>query len=155
MGLARDIEIELLPGGDDAVALGDAFLLQRALANLVDNALDFSPAGATVTLGLTRRRRSVDVTVRDVGPGIPDYAEGKVFEKFYSLARPHSKKKSTGLGLSFVKEIAELHHGRATLKNAPGGGVIATLSLPCLDAGAGRHPAGAAQPRASGVDGPV
>jgi two-component system sensor histidine kinase CreC len=53
-----------------------------------------------------------------------------VFEKFYSLARPHSNKKSTGLGLSFVKEIAELHHGRVSLKNAAGGGALATLSLP-------------------------
>ena len=68
--------------------------------------------------------------MRDRGPGIPDYAEGKVFEKFYSLARPHSKKRSTGLGLAFVKEIAELHEGRASLGNAPDGGAIATLSLP-------------------------
>jgi two-component system sensor histidine kinase CreC len=116
---------------DDAITVeGGAFLLQRAVSNLLDNALDFSPAGAIVRLGLVRRGRSVDVTVRDAGPGIPDYAEDKVFEKFYSLARPHTRKKSTGLGLSFVKEIAELHHGRATLKNAPGGGVVATLSLP-------------------------
>ena len=48
-----------------------------------------------------------------------------------TIARgPASAKKSTGLGLSFVKEIAELHHGRATLKNQPGGGAVATLSLP-------------------------
>jgi two-component system sensor histidine kinase CreC len=53
-----------------------------------------------------------------------------VFEKFYSLARPATAKKSTGLGLSFVKEIAELHRGRITLKNAPSGGAVATLSLP-------------------------
>jgi two-component system sensor histidine kinase CreC len=72
----------------------------------------------------------VDVTVRDHGPGIPDYAEDKVFEKFYSLARPHTRKKSTGLGLPFVKEIAELHEGRVTLSNAPEGGALATLSLP-------------------------
>jgi len=71
--------------------------------------------------------------VRDHGPGIPEYAEDKVFEKFYSLARPHSNKKSTGLGLSFVKEIAELHHGRVSLKNAAGGGALAALSLPLTD----------------------
>jgi two-component system sensor histidine kinase CreC len=76
------------------------------------------------------RGRSVDITVRDQGPGIPDYAEDKVFEKFYSLARPHSRKKSTGLGLPFVKEIAALHEGRVALANAPDGGAVATLSLP-------------------------
>jgi two-component system, OmpR family, sensor histidine kinase CreC len=134
-GAARGQRIEV-DDGVDLVVLGDAFLLHRALTNLVANALDFSPAGGVVTLALQRRRRSVDLTVRDHGPGVPDYAEHKVFEKFYSLARPHSRKKSTGLGLAFVKEIAELHHGRASLRNAVDGGALATLSLP-LDA-AGR-----------------
>jgi two-component system sensor histidine kinase CreC len=53
-----------------------------------------------------------------------------VFEKFYSLPRPATAKKSTGLGLSFVKEIAELHRGRVTLKNGLDGGAVAALSLP-------------------------
>ena len=75
------------------------------------------------------------MSVRDHGPGIPDYAEQKVFEKFYSLARPHSRKKSTGLGLSFVQEIAELHQGRATLGNGVDGGALATLSLPLAEHG--------------------
>ena len=135
-GVARGVTVELM-AGDDASVEGEAFLLRRALANLIDNALDFSPANAKVTLRLLVNPRSVDVSVRDHGPGIPDYAEDKVFEKFYSLARPHSRKKSTGLGLPFVKEIAELHHGRVTLKNAPeGGGAVATLSLPRMAPGA-------------------
>jgi two-component system, OmpR family, sensor histidine kinase CreC len=56
-----------------------------------------------------------------------------VFEKFYSLARPHTKKKSTGLGLSFVKEIASLHRGKVELGNTPeadGPGACAVLWLP-------------------------
>lgn len=127
---ARGLHIVLEDAPVEATVEGDAFLLQRALSNLVDNALDFSRPGGTVTLALRRNRRSVDVTVRDQGPGIPDYAEDKVFEKFYSLARPQTHKKSTGLGLPFVKEIAVLHEGRVTLRNAPEGGAIATLSLP-------------------------
>ncbi|HEY3636436.1 MAG TPA: two-component system sensor histidine kinase CreC [Caldimonas sp.] len=128
--LARGVELEVLPGDADPVVPGDAFLLQRALANLVDNAIDLSPAGGRITIEVVAHARSCDLAVRDQGPGIPDFAEGKVFEKFYSLARPATAKKSTGLGLSFVKEIAELHHGRATLKNLPGAGALATLSLP-------------------------
>ena len=130
---ARGIALELVPGppGDsDPVVSGDAFLLHRALANLVDNALDFSPRGGRVTIEVIGHARSCDLVVRDGGPGIPEFAEGKVFEKFYSLARPATAKKSTGLGLSFVKEIVDLHRGRATLKNQPGGGAVATLSLP-------------------------
>ncbi|MEQ1684340.1 MAG: two-component system sensor histidine kinase CreC [Burkholderiaceae bacterium] len=135
-GAARGLTVELL-AGDDASVEGDAFLLRRALANLIDNALDFSPANGKVELMLNVNPRSVDVSVRDRGPGIPDYAEDKVFEKFYSLARPHSRKKSTGLGLPFVKEIAELHQGRVTLKNAAEGpGAVATLSLPRAAPGA-------------------
>ena len=131
----RGLVVELLPGEDDAVVEGDAFLLQRALANLVDNALDFSPPGGRVTIDVKAHARSCDLVVRDRGPGIPDFAEGKVFEKFYSLARPHSRKKSTGLGLSFVKEIAELHQGRVTLANAADGGAVAKLSLPVVPSG--------------------
>ncbi|NUZ04248.1 two-component system sensor histidine kinase CreC [Piscinibacter koreensis] len=127
---ARGVTLVVTPGAAEPVVDGDAFLLQRAIANLIDNALDFSPSGSTVTIEVVGGRRSCDVVVRDAGPGIPEYAEGKVFEKFYSLARPATAKKSTGLGLSFVREIAELHHGRITLKNAPGGGAVATLSLP-------------------------
>ena len=72
------------------------------------------------------------MSLSDQGPDIPGYAQDKVFEKFYSLARPHSKKKSTGLGLSFVKEIASLHRGRIELSNRPeaeGTGAAATLWL--------------------------
>jgi len=133
---ARGLRIDAPPAdatADGPVVDGDALLLHRALANLVDNAIDFSPPGGVVTLGLVMHRRTVDVTVRDQGPGIPDYAEAKVFEKFYSLARPHSNKKSTGLGLSFAKEIAELHHGRVTLRNAEDGGAVAVLSLPLAE----------------------
>ncbi|MBV9889684.1 MAG: two-component system sensor histidine kinase CreC [Rhizobacter sp.] len=131
--LARGVSVELVAGKADPVVEGDAFLLQRALANLVDNAIDFSPAGGRVTIDLVRHARSADLVVRDQGPGIPEFAAGRVFEKFYSLARPATAKRSTGLGLSFVKEIVELHRGRATLKNDPAGGAVATLSLPTVE----------------------
>jgi two-component system sensor histidine kinase CreC len=68
--------------------------------------------------------------VRDHGPGIPDYALDRVFDKFYSLRRPDSGRKGTGLGLAFVKEIAVLHRGRAQLGNHPDGGAEARLVLP-------------------------
>jgi two-component system sensor histidine kinase CreC len=124
------VDVDVPPEEDVPSVEGDAFLLQRAVANLLSNAVEFSPNGGTVTLAVKRARRTVAITVRDRGPGVPQYAEGKVFEKFYSLARPGSQKKSTGLGLPFVKEIAELHQGRVTLTNAADGGAVATLALP-------------------------
>ena len=112
------------------VVEGDPFLLRRAISNLLDNAIDFAPEGSAVRIGLEAGTRHARVTVRDSGPGIPDYAREKVFQRFYSLARPHSHKKSTGLGLAFVKEIATLHGGKAELDNARGGGALAVFTLP-------------------------
>jgi two-component system, OmpR family, sensor histidine kinase CreC len=128
-GAPRGITVTL-DAAQDANVDGDALLLQRAVGNLLDNALDFSPQGGAVAVSLTQRGRFADISVRDHGPGIPDYADQKVFEKFYSLARPGSQRKSTGLGLPFVREIAALHQGRITLRNADGGGAVALLSLP-------------------------
>ncbi|HET7868183.1 MAG TPA: two-component system sensor histidine kinase CreC [Burkholderiaceae bacterium] len=133
-GSARGLNVTLQCDGEPWVE-GDAFLLRRAVSNLLDNALDFSPQGGTVAVRLASQRRSMDITVSDQGPGVPEYAYEKVFEKFYSLARPHSNKKSTGLGLPFVKEIADLHEGRVSLRNGEGGGAVATLSLPRAEPG--------------------
>jgi two-component system, OmpR family, sensor histidine kinase CreC len=65
--------------------------------------------------------------VDDKGPHIPGYAKDKVFDKFFSLKRPDSTKKSTGLGLNFVKEVAMLHNGYVTLENLPEKGARAAL----------------------------
>ncbi|HTP72661.1 MAG TPA: two-component system sensor histidine kinase CreC [Burkholderiaceae bacterium] len=132
-GAPRHLRVQLHDGADARVD-GDPLLLRRAVGNLLDNALDFSPEGGTVEVALTRHGRRVDVTIRDHGPGIPEFADTKVFEKFFSLARPHNQRKSTGLGLAFVRQIAQLHRGRVALHNADGGGALATLTLPCADA---------------------
>ena len=132
-GAARGVRVELAPGATAWVE-GEAFLLRRAVGNLLANAVEFSPQGGMIRLELAVTPRSAEVRVRDQGPGIPDYADARVFEKFFSLARPSTGKKSTGLGLAFVKEIAELHHGRVTLRNADGGGALATLWLPRIEA---------------------
>jgi two-component system sensor histidine kinase CreC len=125
----RHIQL-VLDAPQDAEVEGDPFLLRQAVSNLLNNALDFSTDGAQVLVKLERRQRTARILVQDQGPGIPEYAQDKVFEKFYSLARPHSSKKSTGLGLSFVREIASLHHGRIELGNASEGGAVASLTLP-------------------------
>ncbi|MEJ7688503.1 MAG: ATP-binding protein, partial [Variovorax sp.] len=132
--LKRGVRLQVAAEAEARVE-GDPFLLRRALGNLLDNAIDFSPDGGEVVLALHATARHVSISVRDHGAGIPAYAKDKLFEKFYSLARPHSQKKSTGLGLAFVKEIAALHRGRIELANAPRGGALATLTLPLLSHG--------------------
>ncbi len=114
----------------DAQVSGESFLLRQALANLLDNAIDFSPDGSQITLSLETEAGKHALIVRDQGAGIPDYALPRVFERFYSLARPGTQRKSTGLGLPFVNEVAALHGGEVVLNNLPTGGVEARLVLP-------------------------
>lgn len=109
---------------------GDALLLRQALGNLLDNAIGFSPRGGVVRVELSRGADSAAVSVRDDGPGVPDYAAERLFERFYSLPRPGGGAKSTGLGLPFVREVAALHGGSVTVANAAGGGCCARLVLP-------------------------
>ncbi len=120
-GIRLDIE-------GDADGYGDRFLLRQALANLVDNAIAFSPNDGTVTISLSASDTTT-LAVYDHGPGAPDYALPHIFELFYSLPRPDSGKKSTGLGLPFVREVAKIHGGEAFFDNVPGG-ALAGLRLP-------------------------
>jgi two-component system sensor histidine kinase CreC len=99
------------------------------MANLLQNAVDFSPEGGRILVTLTGDAQSIKVRVTDEGPGIPDYALDRVCDPFYSLQRPDSGEKSSGLGLTFVRNVAELHGGHVSVENGPRGGAVATLTL--------------------------
>lgn len=109
---------------------GNRFLLRQAVANLIDNAIDFSPAGGTLTVELETIDGNARLRIRDRGPGIPDYARPRLFERFYSTPRPDSGERSSGLGLNLVREAARLHGGDIVLDNHPDGGAEARLDLP-------------------------
>ena len=126
----RQVQVRLDAADGLPTVQGDAFLLRRLLANLLDNAVDFSPAGGVVEVALRREANAVQVTVSDRGPGIPDYARERVFERFYSLPRPDGGARSSGLGLNFVAEIATLHGGTVQLEPREGGGTRARVVLP-------------------------
>ena len=126
---ARHVGLAWTPGAAPRVR-GEKFLLVQAVGNLVQNALEFTPAGGTVTLAAHVVGGRAVVTVADTGPGVPAYAIEKIFERFYSLPRPDTGRKSSGLGLSIVREIARLHGGEVALENQPAGGARAMLTLP-------------------------
>ena len=109
---------------------GEEFLLGQAIYNLLENALDFSPENSAITIDLAQDEVGVQITIKDHGPGIPGYALNKIFNKFYSLPRPNTQQKSTGLGLNFVREVIELHKGELSLQNSDKGGVQARMTLP-------------------------
>ena len=116
---------------DDSCSVeGERFLLQQAISNLLDNAIEFSPQGATIEISATREQDAWSLCIRDRGPGIPDYARDRLFERFYSLPRPGSDRKSTGLGLSLVREVVQLHGGDIVVGNHPEGGALVRMILP-------------------------
>ena len=123
--LAYDVAI-----ADKLYLRGDPFLLHQALANLIQNAIDFSTFGGKIRIYNRLDQKKVALVVEDNGSGIPPYALKKIFDKFYSLQRPTGGRKSTGLGLNLVKEVAQLHGGDIHLENIHPAGVRATLSLP-------------------------
>lgn len=125
---AKGLRVEFI-GAKNATVRGDSFLLQQAIANLVDNAIDFSPIHASVTVEISLAPECCIVSIRDHGPGAPDFALEHLFTRFYSLPRPGTEQKSTGLGLAFVREVARLHGGEANFSNAAGGGALASLKL--------------------------
>lgn len=108
--IEREMAVEL-------VTHGDPWLLEIAVGNLLQNAIDFAPKDSAIMVRGYRFDSMVVLEIEDSGPGIPEYARERVFERFYSLPRPDSGKKSTGLGLCFVKEVAQLHGGSVELTN--------------------------------------
>jgi two-component system sensor histidine kinase CreC len=128
----RQKELRVDTAFDAAVVRGDRFLLGQACANLLDNAIDFSPNGARIGLSLRREGGQWLLQVEDEGPGIPEFARERVFERFYSLPRPDGSR-SSGIGLSFVKEVAALHGGSIALTERESGGACAELRLPAAN----------------------
>lgn len=108
---------------------GDEFLLTQAVDNLVQNAIEFSLDNGTIAVTVDCDK-GLSLTVKDWGKGIPNYAKDRIFDRFYSLPRPATDKKSSGLGLCFVKQICILHLGSINLNNHSEGGVQAVMTLP-------------------------
>jgi len=105
--------------------LGERFLLRQALSNLLDNALDFTPPGGLIRFTCEADAETVQLRLFNQGPAIPDYALARLTERFYSLARPTTGRKSTGLGLNFAQEVAQLHDATLSIANVEGGVQVA------------------------------
>jgi two-component system sensor histidine kinase CreC len=107
---------------------GDRFLLSRALSNLILNSIEFTPAGGTISINAKIIKNQVCIEVCDTGSGIPEWALPKLFDQFFSLPRPDTKQRSSGMGLALVREIMRLHSGSVEVCNSDKGqGAVFTL----------------------------
>jgi signal transduction histidine kinase len=127
--VAEDRAVSLtVTAPDHLPAYGDGALVQQAVANLVDNAVKFSPDGAAVTVSAIATQRAVEISVSDQGTGIPDQDRAKATERFFRGETARSTPGS-GLGLALVQAVAHLHGGTLRLEDAQPG-LRAVLSLP-------------------------
>ena len=111
----------------------DIELFERAVANLVDNALKFCPAGASITLSARADPTTLHVCVADTGAGIAPADLPHLFDRFYQSRQtvaPATGEGGKGLGLAIVKRIAELHGGSVAVDSRLGQGTTVTLTLP-------------------------
>lgn len=120
----------ILHAPDPVEVLGDERWLYRLLANLLDNALKFTPPQGSVTVELLRCGALVQLSVSDTGPGIPEADLPQIFDRFYQADPARAQKQGTGLGLAIAAWVAESHGGRLTASNQPEGGARFIFELP-------------------------
>jgi two-component system sensor histidine kinase CreC len=99
------------------MVMGEAFWLEQAISNVLDNAIEFTPQDKSITVKLSQHQQQATLIIKNQGQAIPDYALPRVFERYYSLPRPDSQHKSTGLGLTLVQEVMTLHQGKVSINN--------------------------------------
>jgi heavy metal sensor kinase len=122
--------MQIVVEGEPAPALGDALRLGQALGNLLDNAVQFGPAGGVVEVTAWHRAGEAGVSVTDRGPGVPEGETERIFERFVRLDYARGRGTGGGLGLAICREVALAHGGRAWVEPAAGGGSRFSLALP-------------------------
>jgi two-component system sensor histidine kinase SenX3 len=136
---AEQAGIRLVRGGPrSAEVVGDKELLVTAVANLVENAIAYSPSNTRVAVGVRPGDEVVEISVTDQGIGIPESEIERIFERFYRVDSARSRQTGgTGLGLSIVKHIVASHRGEISVWSVPGAGSTFTLRLPAIPADGG------------------
>jgi signal transduction histidine kinase len=124
----KDIALSLQLPPDPIELECDGARIEMAVANLLDNAVKFTPAGGRVNVGAEQREDVVRIWVEDSGPGIDPIDQPHIFERFYRSRGNHTE--GSGLGLAIVQSIVRAHGGQVSVKSEPGKGSSFVLDLP-------------------------
>ena len=128
--VAEEKHVQLmLQAGQPATLPADATRLRQVIANLVDNAVKYTPEGGSVYVGWDRRQDRVVIAVRDTGPGVPPGEQDKIWRRLYRGDQSRSQR-GLGLGLSVVKAVVEAHGGQVGVMNHNAGGAVFSVELP-------------------------
>jgi signal transduction histidine kinase len=130
---AEQLRLKLVVASDGALpsVVADQQLVQRVLANLVGNAITHTPPGGTITLEAKPQPAGyVTLSVTDTGQGIPVEQQQRIFEKFAQVDRGGTRRRGTGLGLTFCRMAVDAHRGRIWVESAPGAGSTFAFTLP-------------------------
>jgi signal transduction histidine kinase len=127
----QELAIAVSIADDVPVINADANMLERAIINLVDNAIKYSPNGGKIQVGVKRNRGKVIVSVKDNGLGISPEYQKHIFDRHVRIPRKeHKKVKGSGLGLFIVRSVAQHHGGEAWLESKEGQGTTFYFSVP-------------------------
>jgi signal transduction histidine kinase len=127
----RDLAVELVLDAEPLVVLADAAQIERLLANLLGNAVKFTPDGGSVTVTVGRAGRLATLAVADTGMGVPEDEQDQLFSRFFRSSTAQRRAiPGTGIGLSIVRAIASQHGGSVSAVSKEGVGSTFTLSLP-------------------------
>lgn len=128
---AREARVAVELSAEPVEVLGNETLLEQMIYNLVENAVRYNESSGQVRVQVSQEGPDAVVRVADTGPGIPESAQEKIFERFYRLDKSRSKETGgTGLGLAIVKHAALYHNGEVTLESEEGQGTTFTVRLP-------------------------
>tara|TARA_B100001142_G_scaffold290552_2_gene308087 strand:- start:1328 stop:2788 length:1461 start_codon:yes stop_codon:yes gene_type:complete len=112
----KDLKIDIQISSK-ATLKAEKILLEQAIGNIINNALDFSPSAGTISIKSSQTNAAISIIVLDDGPGIPPHVINKLFTRFFSVSRPDTGVRGNGLGLRFVRKIMKLHGGEVSLQN--------------------------------------
>ncbi|MEP7287222.1 MAG: GAF domain-containing protein [Chloroflexota bacterium] len=112
------------------IIMADSNMIRRALQNLLDNAIKFTPDNGQIHLSAHRHdAKTIRFEVADTGPGVPEAFRQRIFEKYGQVPKQAGRRRGTGLGLAFCRLVAEAHRGRLWLESRPGGGSIFAFTI--------------------------
>ena len=129
--IAEEKEISMPTDLDENCEVkGARHQLQKMIANILDNAIKYTPEHGEVSVRLDKNKETVRLTVSDTGPGVPEPEQDRIFERYYRCDQSRGIQEGHGLGLSYALAVARIHQGNIILDSKPGVGSVFTIELP-------------------------